>query len=165
MCVLKRSAVHSAKSLPGRETLFPGREGVRCVRLINRVTFNNLTWTSYVRVQKLLAKYLTIAYLVSQQHTRYWTAIMKLHLGIQILLPFEHGIKCRGPSHIKDDEGTHSLLVVHPGHVAKPFLTWINIFIRKSSRTKGQKQRTDYVHMGTSDRTEYQLSHTWTTYT
>lgn len=56
------------------------------------------------------------AHLISQQDTRYWLAVGQRNLGVQVVLPLLHCLKGRCPSHIEDDEGPNSFLVIDLHH-------------------------------------------------
>lgn len=75
--------------------------------------------------RKILQKdqMISSGYLVGEKDDGDGLAVGKDDLGIDIILPLGDGLEGGHTGDIKDHQGTHSLLVVHPGHVAEPLLT------------------------------------------
>ena len=65
-----------------------------------------------------------MSHFIRQQDTGHRGAVGQLNFVVEVSLPFGHRLEGGGPRDVKHDKRPDGLLVVDPGHVAKPFLAW-----------------------------------------
>lgn len=57
-------------------------------------------------------------------------------LGVQVLLPLQHGVERGGPRHVEHHQRSHRLPVIDTGHVPITLLSWDEWYIQSHTHTQ-----------------------------